>query len=143
MLHHSPTRSKLRAMGQAICPKLLRSIGWLLKGDIPYASHFHNASDYGVQLPRAHDKGSSCAQIMKFAQPDDINDCNNLARAEVLCETLGRASPKGAAKFHRGKPYWNVLCNRRVYPWVTVPMRHFPRHFRVGFGLLRQISTVI
>src|SRR5580765_3749085 len=39
MLHHSPTRSRLRAMGQAILPKLFRCI------ETMYSSHYHDASD--------------------------------------------------------------------------------------------------
>src|SRR5438128_5305626 len=39
MLHHSPTRSRLRAMGQAILPKLLRCI------ENMYPSHYRDASD--------------------------------------------------------------------------------------------------
>jgi hypothetical protein len=39
MLHHSPTRSRLRAIGQAILPKLLRCIEKM------YSSHYHYASD--------------------------------------------------------------------------------------------------
>src|SRR5512132_2637278 len=49
MLHHSPTRSKLRAMGQGILPKLLRCISK------PYASDYHCASDmptgFALTLP--------------------------------------------------------------------------------------------
>src|SRR5438552_10185328 len=39
MLHHSPTRSRLRAIGQAILPKLLRCIEKM------YSSNYHYASD--------------------------------------------------------------------------------------------------
>src|SRR5882724_5027678 len=42
MLHHSPTRSRLRAMGQAILPKLFRCISK------PYASDYHCASDWAA-----------------------------------------------------------------------------------------------
>src|SRR4029077_108264 len=38
MLHHSPTRSRLRAMGQGILPKLLRCIEKI------YTGNYHDAS---------------------------------------------------------------------------------------------------
>src|SRR6266852_2830145 len=43
ILHHSPTRSRLRATGQAILSKLLRSILEL------YSSNYHDASDLELE----------------------------------------------------------------------------------------------
>src|SRR4051812_25125014 len=40
MLHHSPTRSRLRAIGHGILPKLLRCI------DTQYRTYYHDASYY-------------------------------------------------------------------------------------------------
>src|SRR6266436_4669804 len=49
MLHHSPTRSRLREMGQAILPKLLRCISKT------YSSDYHCARDmptgFALALP--------------------------------------------------------------------------------------------
>src|SRR5690349_19735275 len=50
MLHHSPTCSRLRAMGHCMLPKLLRCMGghgpvdFIMK--VTYASNFHYASFY-------------------------------------------------------------------------------------------------
>ena len=58
MLHHSPTRSRLRAIGQGIFWKLVRRMGRHC------ASHLHNASDWFWVAPmriwRAK-KGPGCA----------------------------------------------------------------------------------
>src|SRR3954453_22480783 len=61
MLHHSPTCSRLRAMGHCMLPKLLRCMGghgpvnFIMK--VTYASNFHYASFYkGVGRWRARGK---------------------------------------------------------------------------------------
>src|SRR5215204_3327176 len=45
MLHHSPTRSRLRAIGQGMAPKLLRCIGPSSQA-LRYTSYYHYASDF-------------------------------------------------------------------------------------------------
>ena len=45
MLHHSPTRSRLRAMGQAILQKLLRCIEKI------YTGNYHGASSMPTESP--------------------------------------------------------------------------------------------
>src|SRR5438477_3941578 len=76
MLHHSPTRSSERAMGQCIFWKLFRRI-WET-----YASYLHDASDWPAQHPaiaqaqRRHEEPTEPSRILLI---------NGSARSEHTC----------------------------------------------------------
>src|SRR5690348_6774078 len=83
MLHHSPTRSRLRAMGQVMVSKLLRCMGQvpvtcIMQATI-YSDHLHDASGFRRREMRSWGMRARADQLLV-----DRGLAENRARAQAL-----------------------------------------------------------
>src|SRR3954468_1954609 len=105
MLHHSPTRSRPRAMGHCMLPKLFRRMG------DTWHSHYHHASDSPIARAATLAELRGWAPIagiqLEYSLVERTSDRELLPMAEALGLAMTAWSPLGggllSGKYRRGE----------------------------------------